>query len=125
MFIIYKMIISIITFNEPADVTVCEGGGAVYSCELNTANTNISSDDVQWYRFIRSTGITEMINPNGTNINFITKHSENALTTALTITNAERSYSGYYWVKSPLNDICNVSVTVGTSMWIKFYVHNT
>ena len=110
------MYISIIAVDEPDDVTICEGGGTVYSCELNTANTNISSDDLQWYRLIKNTGTTEMINPNGININFTTNHSENTLTTTLTITNAERSYTGYYWVKSPLEDICNVSVTVGTSM---------
>ena len=110
------MYISIIAVDEPDDVTICEGGGIVFSCELNTTNTNISSDAVHWYRFIKNTGTTEMINLNGTNINFTTKHSENALISTLTITNAERSYTGYYWVKSPLEDICNVSVTVGTSM---------
>ena len=112
------MIISIIAVDEPDDdVTICEGGGGgVYTCEVNTANTNISSDDVQWYRFIKNTGTTEMINPEGTNINFTTKHSENALVSTLTITNAESSYTGYYWLNPPLNDTCNVSVTVGKSM---------
>ena len=115
------MIISIIAVDEPDDddvtIILCEGGGVVFDCVLNTANTNnISSDDVQWYRFIKNTGNTEMINPEGTNINFTTKHIENALVSTLTITNAERSYAGYYWVKSPLNDTCNVSVTIGTSM---------
>ena len=92
----------------------------MYSCELNTANTYVSSDDVHWYRFIENTGTTEMINPNGINIAFTTNHSRNVLTTTITITNVVTSYTGYYWVKSPLNDTCNVSITVRTSMLIKF-----
>ena len=116
MYVIHKMFISIIAVVEPDDIIICKGGGAVFSCELNTANTNISSNNVQWYRFIKNTSATEMINPIGTDINFTTKHSESALNSTLTITNAERSYTGYYWVKSPLNDTCNVSVTVGKSM---------
>ena len=116
MYVIRKMFMSTVAVDEPDDVTVCEGGAAVYSCELNIANTNITSDDVQWCTLINNTGTIEMINPNGTSINFTTKNSENALITTLTITNAKRPYTGHYWVKSPLNDICNVSLTVGTSM---------
>ena len=108
------MFISIIVVDEPDGIFLCKGGGAVFSCELNA--TNISSNDIHWYRFIKNTGTTERINPNGRNINFATNHSENALTSTLIITNAERSYTGYYWVRSPINDTCNVSVTVGTSM---------
>ena len=115
--VIYKVFMSIIVI-EPDDVTVCEGGGVVYSCVLNTANTNISSDDVQWYRFIKNTGTTEMINQNGTSITFATNHSGNVLTTNLTITNAVTSYAGYYWVKLPSNFSCNTSVTVGTSTYV-------
>ena len=102
--------------NEPDDVPVCEGGGAMFSCELNTANTNISSDDVQWYRVIKNTGTTEIIDPNGMSINFTTNNrSGNLLTTNLTITNAVTSYTGYYWVKLSSNSFCNTSVTVRTS----------
>ena len=113
----YKMCIFIIAANGIDYLTICEGGEVAFSCELNTANTNISSDDIQWYRFIKNTGTTEMISPNGTRINFTTtKHSRNISTTNLTITNAIKSYTGYYWVKSPSDDTCNVSLTVGTSM---------
>ena len=34
------MFISIIAVDESDDVTICEEGGTVFSCELNTANTN-------------------------------------------------------------------------------------
>ena len=112
--------ISIVAVDERDDITICEGGTVVFDCVLNTANTNISSDDVHWYRFIKNIGITEMINPNGTDIMFTTNHSGKVLTTTLTITNAVRSHTGYYWVQSPSDDTCNVSLTVGRSMWIKF-----
>ena len=111
-----KVFISTIVVDERDNIIVCEGGRAMFDCELNTANTIISSDDVHWYRLIKGTGTTEMINRNGTNINFTTNHSEKVLTSTLTITNAVRSYTGYYWVNSSLEDTCNVSVTVGRSM---------
>ena len=112
------MFISIVAVDEPNDVIVCEGRAAAFICELNTANTNISSNDVQWYRFIKNAGPTEMIKPNGTNINFTTNHSGNNLTTTLTITNAAKSHTGYYWVGPPLDDACNVSVIVRTSTYV-------
>ena len=114
----YKMFMSITAVDKPDDITICEGGGAMFNCVLNTANTNISSDVVQWYRFIKNTGTTEMINPNGTSIAFVTNHSGNVLTTNLTITNAVKSYTGYYWVKLPSHVFCNTSVTVGTSTYV-------
>ena len=119
MHVIRKMLMSItvtIAVDESDVITICEGGGAEFDCVLKT--NNISSDDVQWYRFIKSRGITEMIDPNGTNITFTTKHSANDLTTNLNITNAVTSYTGYYWVRSPSDDMgtCNTSVTIGKSM---------
>ena len=65
-------------YSEPDDVTVCKGREAVFTCVLNS---NIRSDDVQWYRFIKDTSSTEMVNPNGKNINVITKATgcENAI----------------------------------------------
>ena len=116
------MFISIIAVDEPADViTICEGGGTVYSCELNTTNTNISSDDVQWYRFIKDIGTTEMINADGTGINFATNHSRNILTTTLYITDTRKFYTGYYRINLLSDDVCNVSLTVEICMWIEFY----
>ena len=71
-------------FSEPHDVTVCEGREAVFTCVLNS---NIRSDDVQWYRFIKDTSSTVMVNPNGENINVITKATgcENTTSSSLTI----------------------------------------
>ena len=98
--------------SEPDDVTICEGEGAVSTCVLNS---NIRSNDVQWYRFIKDTSTTEMIDPNGENINFLTHTIGSTTNSSLTITNAIKSYTGYFWIETPSLIICNVSLTVGTS----------
>ena len=41
----------------------------------------------------------------------------NGFDAALYITNARKSYTGYYWVRTPSSDVCNVSYTVATSMY--------
>ena len=101
--------------SQPDDVTICEGRRAVFTCVLNS---NIRSDDVQWYRFIKDTSTTEMVDPNGENINFLTHTNNGSTNSSLTITDAIKSYTGYFWVGSTSLIICNASltVTVGTSM---------
>ena len=101
--------------SEPHDVTVCEGREAVFSCVLNR-NSNISSEGIQWYRLIQDTSTIEMINPDGENIT-ISTHTGNTLISSLTITDTVKSYTGYYWVKLSSDGVCNVSLTVVTSMY--------
>ena len=111
-----------IVISEPNDVTVCEGKEAVFTCVLNTTNNNINSDDVQWYRLVKDTGITEMIDEYGQNILYVTN-----LTSTLTILTARQSYTGYFWVKTPSDTVCNASLTVLTSMLIElsfFFLQN-
>ena len=100
--------------SQPDDVTICEGEEAVFTCVLNS---NISSDDVQWYRFIKDTSTTEMVDPNGGNINFLTSTNGSTINSSLTITNAIKSYTGYFWVGTPSLNVCNASLTV-TSMYV-------
>ena len=108
--LIYSAVIS-----EPDDVSVCEGREVVFTCVLNS---NIRSDDVQWYRFIKNTSITEMVDPNGANIYFITDTIGNATNSSLTITNVIKSHIGYFWVETPSLNVCNASLTVLTSMCV-------
>ena len=98
--------------SQPDDVTICEGEGAVFTCVLNS---NIRSDDVQWYRFIKDTSTTEMVDPNGVNINFVNHTIGNIINSSLTIINARKSYTGYFWVGTPSLNVCNASLTVVTS----------
>ena len=99
--------------SQPDDVTICEGEGAVFTCILNK---NIRSDDVQWYRFIKDTSTTVMVDPNGENINFLTHTNGSVINSSLTITNAIKSYTGYFWVGTSSHTACNASLTVGISM---------
>ena len=63
---------------------------------------------------IKDTGITEMIiyiDEYGQNILYVTN-----LTSTLTILTARQSYTGYFWVKTPSDTVCNASLTVLTSI---------
>ena len=106
---------SVLVISQPDDVTICEGRRAVLTCVLNS---NIRSDDVQWYRFIKDTSTTEMVDPNGENINFLTRTIGNT-SSSLTITNARKSYTGYFWVETESLTSCNASLTVFTSMYLQ------
>ena len=110
--VIVSLCISTTVISQPDDVTICEGEGAVFTCVLNS---NIGSVDVQWYRFIKDTSTTEMVDPNGKNITFLT-HTNGNTSSSLNITNAIKSYTGYFWVRTPSLNVCNVSLTVTTSM---------
>ena len=103
-----------IVITEPDDVTICEGRGAMFTCVLNS---NIRSDDVQWYRFIKDTSTTEMVDPNGENISFLS-HTNGNTSSSLTITNAIKSYTGYFWVGTSSLNVCNASLTVTTSTYV-------
>ena len=102
-----------IVISKPDDVTICKGRSTTFTCVLDNS---ISSGDVQWYRFIQDINTTVMVDPQGSNIHFTTSTDNNTLTTDLTITNAMQSYTGYYWVGTPSVNVCNVSLTVLTSM---------
>ena len=104
--------------SQPDDATICEGGGTMFTCVLNS---NIRSDDVQWYRFIKDTSTTEMVDPNGGNINFLTR-TIGGTNSSLTITNAIKSYTGYFWVGTPSLNICNASLTVLTSTYVCIHI---
>ena len=107
------MLISTTVIREPDDVTVCEGRSTTFTCVVNSS---ISSDDVQWYRLIMDTSTTVMVDPQDSSIRFTVSTINNILTSNLTITNASKSYTGYYWVRLPSDDVCNVSLSVRTSM---------
>ena len=62
-----------------------------------------------------------MINSDGENITIFT-HTGNTINSSLTITEAVKSYNGYYWVRLPSGDFCNVSLTVLSSMWIPLVI---
>ena len=95
--------------SAPDDTVICEGGGTVFTCVLNTNRS------IQWYRFIESTSAIEPVDQHEESINFISSTTGNALNSTLVITNARTSDNGYFWIGTPSSGVCNVSLTVGTS----------
>ena len=110
----FCLLLSIVN-GEPDDVTVCKGVSVMFTWEWNITNSGIKCEDdnVQWYGLIKDASTTERVNQS---INISCTIINDTLTTTLTITNTTKSYTGEYWVKLPSNDICNVSLTVTTSM---------
>ena len=103
--------------SKPDNVSVCKGKRAMFICELNTNHSSIKNEDVQWYRLIKDTSTKERVNTNqSSNIHFTNSAINDILTTTLTITNTTKSYTGYYWVNLPSDDVCNTSLIVVTSM---------
>ena len=102
--------ISTIVISEPDDATVCEGEQKTLICTLSGSMT---SDDVHWYRMLKDTGTAERL---GRLNDFIVVPlpGANSFTTRLLISDASRSYTGYYWVSSPVGEVCNTSFTVST-----------
>ena len=113
---VYVHIYLFIVTREPDDVTVCEGSKADFNCLLDTTDSSISSDNIQWYRFVKNTGITEIIVRDDTNILLRNYTIENELTVTLYITSARKSYTGYYWVETPSFNVCNASLIVSTGL---------
>ena len=110
--------------SEPDDVAVCEGKQAELNCVLDGS---IASGYILWYRLVKDTGITEMIDQQGSNIHFTNYIIINILTSQLTITNTRKSDIGYYWIRTPSSIVCNASVTVLASMYsmhVEFLIHN-
>ena len=104
--------------SEPDDVTVCEGTlSRTFTCVLNSS---MASEDVQWYRMLKDTGTAERIFRLNDFI-VVPLPDQNIFTTRLSIFNAMKSYTGYYWVRLPSDDVCNVSLTVLSSM---FRIHH-
>ena len=106
---VYCNLICTTVISKPKDVTVCKGEQKpTFSCVLDS---NISSNDVEWYRLIiKDTGTTGKVYPDDDHITLFTC-SENKLNSSLTVTNA-RQYTGYYWIRLPSVNVCNVSLTV-------------
>ena len=88
----------------------------MFTCVLNS---NIRSDDVQWYRFIKNSSTTEMVDLDGDNIYFMTDAIGNTTSSSLTITKVIKSYTGYFWVGTSSLTVCNASLTVLQSMHIR------
>ena len=60
-----------------------------------------------------------MVDPQLSNICFTTSTINNTLTGSLTITNAVKSYTGYYWVRLPSEEIHYNKHFIGDFLFVK------
>ena len=72
---------------QPSDVTVCNGGAAVFTCVVDRNGSNISNDDVMWQQ-IRMSGSISTLSTSLTGVpfNITTTISGDILTSTLTVT---------------------------------------
>ena len=59
-----------------------------------------------------------MIDPNGENINFLTRNIGGTTNSSLTINNARKSFTGYFWIEAESLTFCNASLIVLTSTYV-------
>ena len=109
---------STLVINRPDDVTVCEGTTTTLTCALNS---NTRYNDLQWYRLINDTGTTVVIDLDDDPLT-VSTHTGNTINNSLTITNIITSYAGYYWVGTPYFNVCNASLTVVISTYVKQFI---
>ena len=96
---------------------MCEGEGrsTSFTCVLDS---NISRSNLHWYRILKDTGTVEKIQRNQKDMPVVPIFNNNSFNTTLYILSANRFYTGFYWVRLSSGDVCNVSLTVTTSMFI-------
>ena len=78
-------------------------------------NSSINCDKTEWHRYIKDTNTTERISNVGVDDFNITSTSS---FTMLSINNTVKSHTGYYWVRVPTGNFCNVSLTVESSKYL-------
>ena len=75
---LWTMFCFIVVISEPDDTTTCEGEQTKFTCRLG----GLKKEDVQWYRFLKDTNTTEMVDPNG---NFTTRTVRQTIRSSITI----------------------------------------
>ena len=112
-YVIFTLVVS-----QPDDVTICSGREAVFTCVLNLTDGNTRYNDLEWYGFKKSTNTVEILDPYEGRINFFIRTTGHTISNSLNITNAMKSYTGYFWVGTPSLNVCNTSLTVLTSTYV-------
>ena len=99
--------ITVTVITQPVNTTVCEGGTAVFTCEMDILNVNVSlMDDVKWWR-IRTDQNSGNIIVNTQALerfNITNSISQGTLTSALMITNVRSIDIGPYWCVLMINN---------------------
>ena len=87
--------------DQPDDVTVCEGGTALFTCVMNITNVNISEGDVKWWRarIDLDQSINVEIQESAGRYKVTNRINDQILNTTLMITDVISTLSGQYWPK--------------------------
>ena len=104
---------------QPRDVTVCNGGVAVFTCVVDRNSTDITSDDVMWQMIRISGGISTLSTSltGGIRFNITTTISGDILTSIFTITGVtDSSVLGTSSYRCVVNDMMsrNASLYIST-----------
>ncbi|XP_065910714.1 tyrosine-protein kinase receptor TYRO3-like isoform X2 [Dysidea avara] len=105
---------------QPRDVTVCNGGVAVFTCVVDRNSTDITSDDVMWQMIRISGGISTLSTSltGGIRFNITTTISGDILTSIFTITGVtDSSVLGTSSYRCVVNDMMsrNASLYISTA----------
>ena len=89
-------IVTVIT--QPDNITVCEGGTAVFTCEMDILNVDVSLVEVKWLRTREDQNLNITVNTQGLRrLNVNNSISQGTLTSAFVITDVRSSDIGPYW----------------------------
>ena len=89
--------VNVTVITQPDNITVCEGGTAVFTCVMDILNVSINTEDINWWRIrIDHKGLTE-ITETVTRYTISNDINGHELTSALMITNVRLGDMGPYW----------------------------
>ena len=97
-------LVAVIT--QPDNTTVCEGGTAVFTCEMDSLNVDVSLVDVKWWRTREDQNLNVTVNTQGLRrLNVNNSISEGTLTSTLMITDVRSNHIGPYWCVLMSNEL--------------------
>ena len=104
IFLLLIYVVTVIT--QPDNITVCEGGTAVFTCEMDSLNVNVSLVDAKWWRTREDQNLVNFtINTYAlARLNVNNSISQGALTSALIITDVRSTDIGSYWCVLKITD---------------------
>ncbi|XP_065890845.1 uncharacterized protein [Dysidea avara] len=84
----FLTILTAVITTQPSDITVCNGGAAVFTCVVDRNGTDITSDDVMWQQMRMNGGISTLYSSLTGRVpfNITTTISGDILTSTLTVT---------------------------------------
>ena len=89
--------VNVTVITQPDNITVCEGGTAVFTCVMDILNANISTEDIRWWRMRINHNSLTKITETVTRYTISNDINEHRVTSVLMITNVRLADMGPYW----------------------------